>query len=343
MSLSIEQRHWRIVNILFAGLLTVGGFYSGSVGVKAAIQSDKHDAQTAAYEHAVESNEFWQVVVGDMPAVGTRPSDLLASDLHRAIGATDDPNAQLPAEVVEFNGAPQAYRGITEDLGFNPFTNDGSGCVECGTLSDEMRDKLLDAKRGNVDAILTTPVPPDPKDKINWIGFLPFWLEAILVWQITGWISMMIAMHRFGDPRMTWRRRDGVADRQEALCFVGAPSYMLFFHLTVNRRRLRALEQLRMEKLQATSLHAPYEELTRAIDDLKAMGRNRSTTDNRNLQVLITQRERIIDIINQSIADSQQRPTLPVSSDADHIAELLRQVEEGLEVYRFGREASGLS
>lgn len=141
-----------IVLALIAGFSLVSG-----VSQFANHYQHQHAASLADKRH-----HFWRVVAGQENADAPTVENRLAEDLRSRLGPVN-PNATLPESITAFRGDSNAYGGITDGLGYDPFDESGLACSECGPLDGRTKTALLLVKRGQLSVVLADgprPVAP---------------------------------------------------------------------------------------------------------------------------------------------------------------------------------------
>lgn len=260
---TLRHRHWKILGSVVA---TVGIGMSSFVGVATAKRvndSARFDEARVEYEQSVHRNELWQIVAGETArppgiAAYTLLAERLAPIVASAASADD-----ITADA--YTAPPRTYRGITEELGFDPF--DSELCNECGELTPYMVERLRDIREGRLADLIEAGEPPVGEVRWGFTG-MPFWLELFVVWQLFGTAGMAWGLARYGDRRLTWRFNDGEDDHLEWACLVFAPLFMLVFLSTWNRRNNRRNEEARLEMLRAMGLAGILQEIEEALRDV---------------------------------------------------------------------------
>lgn len=119
-------------------------------------------------QQAHARQHFWAVVAGrDAPDEFT-VANKLGSDLRLLVGPVDGNATRLPPPLTSFRGDPNAYGGITDEIGVDPFVS-GGGCNECGPLTGYMQAGLLDVKRGHVDEVIAAAKPSVHERSAAWM------------------------------------------------------------------------------------------------------------------------------------------------------------------------------
>lgn len=121
------------------------------LGVASVINVASHVGVDESNGAISEEIGFWNSVAtggSNSPSVENR----LARDLAVRLGPVQPGVNELPDEIVDFRGSSNAYGGITEEIGFNPFTN--QGCDECGPLNDEALNSLLLIKQDRLGLVV---------------------------------------------------------------------------------------------------------------------------------------------------------------------------------------------
>lgn len=131
-------------------------------------------------------NAFYRVIAGESTPTSPTVDARLALDLREALGGIDPDATQLPDEILKFQGTSNAYGGITDAIGFDPFNGAGLSCSECGPLDREVQQQLLEIKQGHVaDVLIATPPQPGyhliPLDLAWWLWGLVCMVVVVLV------------------------------------------------------------------------------------------------------------------------------------------------------------------
>ena len=96
-------------------------------------------------------NDLWLVVSGEVAPSGISPADRLAADL-----------ADFDFDNDTFVAAPNDYRHVSDEIGFNPFMSNGLNCSECGFLDFDFRRAAISAQEDGSSTVVAEVVPPDP-------------------------------------------------------------------------------------------------------------------------------------------------------------------------------------
>ncbi|NQV06973.1 hypothetical protein HQ535_10495 [bacterium] len=263
---TLRHRHWKILGSLLVTVSIGLSFFTGVLGAKRINDGSGFERSQLAYEQQVHLNEMWQIIEGDLPRPpGTEAYTLLADRLATVVDGAPS-SGDITTE--SYTAPPRTYRGITSEIGFDPF--DSELCNECGDLNQYMVERLRDIKDGRLPSLIEAVEAP--VNDVGW-GFtaLPFWLELFVVWQIFGAIGMAWGLSRYGDRDMTWRFNDGEDDNLEWACLVFAPVFMITFLATYNRRNNRRNEQARLEMLRSLGLTQILLEIEDALRNVKKM------------------------------------------------------------------------
>ncbi len=151
---SSTQRHKRIASLqarVLGGIVAVVLALTTMSGMKQAF--DHHTASNQA-EMVAKRNEFWQIVAHQKAPNASNVKNSFAITLRNKLGDPDTRATALPQEIEEFRAGPNAFGGIESELGFVPFDNTGQQCTVCGSLSSDMKTKLLQIKQGNLSTVL---------------------------------------------------------------------------------------------------------------------------------------------------------------------------------------------
>ncbi len=273
---TLKYRHWKIIGSVIVALGLGLSTFMGIATVKHINADSAFEDDHLAYEQQVNTNEMWQIIDGTATGASAQDSyQLLAQRLSVIV---DSAPTSADITTASYTAPPRTYRGIEDELGFDPFVSDI--CNECGDLSQYMVERLRDIKEGRVASLLVD-AGAEPVDDSGWaITGLPFWVELFLAWQVFGALGMLWGLGRYGDTDLTWRYKDGKYSGLEWTCTVLAPVFMIVFLSTWNRRNNRRNETARQEMLRSTGLGgvlAKVEERMAIIDRMPAV--TRSQTD----------------------------------------------------------------
>jgi hypothetical protein len=258
----IIRRHTHIVTTQFRTMVTlliltiilIAGFNAPKVIEQGGINNANRQVE--------ETNHFFSVIAGEEVGRSNQASDKLAVRLHSIV---EDGTS---ADLTDFTARANEYRGINDDLGFNPFDTQGRSCNECGVLTDDMLENLALIEDGKLDAVLRSTANINPGLTLTPFG-MPVWAFGLAWWQVVGGIGLYRGLRRYGDRSLTWQR-DGVADDLELKSFLMAP-LPLTGYWVYNRRKLRRLAVRDREVLTALGAHDDLTEIDRAIQSLKAL------------------------------------------------------------------------
>lgn len=260
--MSLYKRHWNIVSHVVISLVAGLALYLGTVGVASAAASGDYDDDVVVYEQAERRNEFWLEVAGQDPIENSDVSSQLARRLSSSLAGIDPVNALEEITPRLLSAPPKVYRGITDQLGFDPFISEG--CNECGDLTGYMVTNLQVLKTTGPASLQTENVAPIDNSDLS-LTPMPFLVELIIVWQIAGGIGLIWGLSKYADPQMTWRRGDGQYDLPEYICWVGAPAAMALYMQFWNKKHRQAIETRYQEVLQTMGLVPVLENYDRAI------------------------------------------------------------------------------
>jgi hypothetical protein len=131
---------WGFVAILLALWLIIA-----SIG--AAVHSSHFHKREIDADHRAH---FYRVIGGEEDGSALTVENKLALDVKRAIAQH---------RLNRFRGDSNAYGGVTDALGVDPF--DGSCGDECGFLTPSMKSNVLRAASGDADAVVSSDRPHD--------------------------------------------------------------------------------------------------------------------------------------------------------------------------------------
>lgn len=272
---TIKYRHWKIVGSVIVAVGLGLSTFLGIATVRHINADSSYEDRQRAYTQQVNVNEMWEIIGGAAPAGSGQASyELLGERLSVVVA-----QAPAPADITaaSYTAPPRTYRGIEDELGFDPFVSDL--CNECGDLSQYMVERLRDIKANGPAGLIVDP-GTEPIDDTGWaLTALPFWLELFVVWQVFGALGMLWGLGRYGDTDLTWRYKDGKYSGLEWACTILAPVFMVVFLSTWNRRSNRRNEAARREMLRSTGLAevlAKVEEHIAIIDRMPAVTRSQT-------------------------------------------------------------------
>ncbi len=217
----------KVLGIAFAAILALTGV--GWYQQQSAVQTQ----QQAAAEADVRA-DFYRIIAGQESPGDSGVKTRLAEDLRELLGETNPSATSLPKTVEDFDIATSnRYRGISDELGVDPFAS-ASTCTECGQLSAEFKAKLLQIKKGQVEALISSEaVTVDTS-----LHLTPFGVSGLselgLIWLLGGPLSLALAhrwanarendyqLRRFGD--LDWKL-DGTCDGTKMTLMALSPSF----------------------------------------------------------------------------------------------------------------------
>ena len=263
---TIRHRHWKILGVVVMAVSIGMSLFTGLSTAKRINDGIAYQDAQQTYEQQVRLNEMWQIIDGEVPGPPGADSYTLLGE--RLAVVVDEAPTSGDITTESYTAPPRTYRGITDEIGFDPFESEL--CNECGDLSQYMVERLRNIKDGRLSSIIENVEAP--VDAAGW-GFtsLPFWLELFIVWQLFGSIGMAWGLSRYGDKDMTWRFNDGEADNLEWACLVFAPAFMITFLSTYNRRNNRRNEQARAELLRSMGLTDILHEIEEALSNVRKL------------------------------------------------------------------------
>lgn len=305
---SLKNRHWKILGSVIVSVFLGISTFLGVATAKRVVSDSGYEREKIAYDQQTNLNEMWQVIDGSVPRPpGVDSYALLAERLSVVV---DEAGTSADITSESYSAPPRTYRGITEEIGFDPFVSEL--CNECGDLSQFMVERLRDIKEGRVSSLLSHELEA-PINEVTWsLTGLPFGIELLIAWQVFGALGMLWGLSRYGDKAMTWRFRDGEYDGLEWACLVFAPAFMITFLSTWNRRANKRNEEARAEMLRAMGLSDilhDIEDAQKRIRELPENIRNR-----REVQVQYDRLERArLDIRDKP--DELQARQLGIATD----------------------------
>lgn len=141
--------------------------------VVAAIASAVHTHnQAGALDHWRTRGHFYRVIAGEEDASAPTVENKLALDL----------KPLSRGELSRFQGNSNAYGGITDALGVDPF--DGSCGIECGHLTGAVQGNVTRAKSGAVGVVIASDRPSTSGGPSVWTPFvlLLCWFALTAFW-----------------------------------------------------------------------------------------------------------------------------------------------------------------
>jgi hypothetical protein len=210
---------------------------------------EKHE-NTQAIEAAAKRAHFWRVIAGKEAPGAPTVENRLAKDLKSRLGPVTADASELPNSIHRFRGSSNAYGGISDAIGMDPFDESGLACNECGPLDANTKAKLLLIKQGQVDQVIVSDQPETipagyTLTPFGWSGLT----TGLLLWALGGPLVLLGAhrwasastnngynLRRFGD--LSWKL-DGEADGAKLTSMALAPTFFAFYlpYRAANYRR----------------------------------------------------------------------------------------------------------
>lgn len=184
----MNKRIGHVLRASVAVLVVLGG----ALGVQAV----QHHSVNQEIQAATERVDFWTgIESGEIR--GTSPDVQLARDLHELLGETDESASTLPVEVTSFEGSPNRYAGVQDELGFAPFDDSNTSCNNCGPLTGDMKENLLLIKQGNLESVLASDTPePAPGYRITPPGVPAYAGVLFLLVTAGGYVLVPHVLHQ---------------------------------------------------------------------------------------------------------------------------------------------------
>ena len=206
-----------------------------ATGGSAVAQAANHYQNQDAAEQYANRAHFYRVLSGEESGSAT-----VENQLARDLRATDNLN--------DFRGHSNSYGGIADAIGEDPFVSEG--CEECGALRPEFREKVEQAKDGNVEQLISRDIPALDTSGFH---FTPFGLSVGAavggLWMIGGPLALAVghrrALHdrrydvrQFAD--LNWNL-NGKADGHKLTLIMLAPGFFIPYGIwrALNRRRFQ--------------------------------------------------------------------------------------------------------
>jgi len=199
----------RIISSVAVVMLAITALFGG---VQTSQNSDAADKTATAEARA----EFWQVVSGDKAPQGATSMNKLAVELREALG-TPDGSATLPEAIEGFSAGPSDFPGIVDDLGIQPFNDQGMSCSDCGPLNGYIKNQLLQIKQGGVDQVVAAELAGAPK--VEGLTLTPFGIPIVMWWvlvYLTTTSAALVLAIRIDSKRndyhrvmLSWRQDNG--------------------------------------------------------------------------------------------------------------------------------------
>jgi hypothetical protein len=174
MANTLVKLQFKVLCWIFAALLLFG-FTRGIGDVVNHSDTDHKIAQSHKAQH------FWDVVAGNSAGNEPTPGNKLARDIR----SLDD------ATINSFRGNSNAYGGVVEEIGFDPFNESGLNCFECGPLSDSVKHNLVLVHSGQASVV--TASLEVPKDASYHVTPLDWSVSRTLLitWMVGGPLSLL--------------------------------------------------------------------------------------------------------------------------------------------------------
>lgn len=145
MSSAFTRTRVRIASVVLACVAALTGLSGG-------YQAINHHAQSQTAKAANNRIHFYKVIAGEESGGTPSVDNTLAKDLKTRLGPQGA--GALPEPITAFRGNSNAYGGITEAIGQDPFDESGLSCFECGPLDQETQANLLLVKHGQIDVVI---------------------------------------------------------------------------------------------------------------------------------------------------------------------------------------------
>ncbi len=275
--MNVVSRHMHILRAQIVAVAAALAISVAGMSFLANSQNQNFDQETTRQAQVTERNDFYQVIAGTEGADSNNASDKLAVDLHQTFEPVVRREATFETVVSEFSASSQEYRGITEDIGFNPFDAVGLSCEECGQLNSTMRSNLEQIfVQDNLASLIEEVQVVE-----NTVSVTPFgwsvWFTLLVVWQIAGSIGLLYGLARYGGRKLTWKR-DGQNDGIELVTVLVSPLGFAVFHFFYNKPALKRLQNRDNEILEASGLSTELEQIERQIGILRELSAGSAET-----------------------------------------------------------------
>lgn len=231
----------KVAGVLLAIILGL----TGAAGISQAVSHDRHET---AVEVVEERAHFYRVIGGEESASSPTVDNTLAAELRDRLGPVNTNATELPAAIDNFRGDSNAYGGITDAIQMDPFDETGLSCFECGPLSAEFKDKLLEIKKGNVEQVIHSELPT-PESTPGYT-FTPGGISTAsyvgLLWLVGGPLTLLLAHRRLKD-RSDYVRHFGdlswTFDTNAELALTAMSPSFLIPYLALRRANRRRFER----------------------------------------------------------------------------------------------------
>lgn len=214
---------------ILAGILGCIAAVTGTAGI---VQAVTHNDVRHEVAIAQQRAHFWRVIAREEEPNTPTVDNRLAKDLRDRISPG---SSSLPPDITEFRGTSNAYGGISDAIGYDPFENESLACRECGPLDARTKRNLLLIQEGQVEQVVANDVPqldtsytltPNGMSVLAW---------GALLWAVGGPLSLFAAHRRamaipaygirqFGD--LSWALSDYNNGTRLAI-MLSAPTFFL--------------------------------------------------------------------------------------------------------------------
>lgn len=229
------RRHKRIATLqakILAGVAGVLMALTAASGVYQGISNHQANETASLIENRAE---FWKVVAGEQAPSASNVQTKLAIELRDELGAKSVQVTKLPSGIEEFRAGANDFGGIEERIGINPFEAGALKCETCGSLSTEMKGKLLFIKQGKLDQVLASEQATVSADRgINLAPFdmsLPLWIGLVYTSATTAALVISIRLdarrNGYSANKLSWTYEGGTtADRYRHMSRRMSPLYV---------------------------------------------------------------------------------------------------------------------
>lgn len=259
---------------------------------------DNHQAGNQATE-VDQRADFWRVIASDKSPNASNIKNKLAITLRDNLGSIDPNATVLPDELQQFKAGPNDYGGIESEINMAPFDNTGLSCTGCGSLSPEMKTKLLEIKQGKLQTVLSDEQAAVPEQSLYLAPFnlnLVVWIG--LVYGSTTVAALVIAVkrdsqeHDYRASLLDWDYDGGsLADKYRRMSKLISPLY--FVTVLPFQRKLNK-DGTHSEALQIMGLTESDTKLRRALSEIRALPQTEQEDPS-----VIQQRELIESLLGQ--------------------------------------------
>ncbi len=296
---STTQRHKRIASLQARVLAIVVGVLVSLTAMSGIKQAYDHHVSNNQAETVARRNEFWQIIARQKSPNASNVKNSFAITLRDKLGEQDSKAVTLPREIEEFRAGPNAFGGIESELGFVPFDNTGQQCTICGSLSSDMKTKLLQIKQGNLSTVLGQEEATI--GDVSW-HLTPYdmnmllWLAFVYTGSTIGAIMFAVRRdshnHNYRASLLDWQYDGGSqADTYRRLSKQVSP---LYFMTVLPLQRKLSKEKTHAEVLEAIGLASSDAKLRSALTQIDALPLSQQD----DLEV-VRQRELIESLLDQ--------------------------------------------